>query len=74
MAHSIREMYAGDAGGERGLEGTGARGDWRRTGATGLPGNKSAVKLQEPAGGNIHAPETINSTASLYAVFPLILL
>jgi hypothetical protein len=48
-------MHAGDTGGERGLKGTGAREDWRRMGATGLPGNKSAAKLQEPAGGNTHA-------------------
>jgi hypothetical protein len=38
-------MHTGDTGGERGLEGTGARGDWRRTGATGLPGSKSVTKL-----------------------------
>jgi hypothetical protein len=45
----------GYPGGERGLEGTGARGNWQRTGATGLLGNKPAAKLQEPAGGNAHA-------------------
>jgi hypothetical protein len=61
-------MHTGDTGGERGLEGTGARGDWRRTVATGLPDNKSAIKLQEPAGGNIYAAKMINSTASLCAV------
>jgi hypothetical protein len=62
-------MHTGDTGGERRLEGTGARGNWRRTGATSLPGNKSAAKLQETAGGNISVPKTINSTASLYVVW-----
>jgi hypothetical protein len=52
-------MHTGDTGGERGLEGTGVRGDWRRTGATGLPDNKSAAKLQEPAGGNTHAQKRL---------------
>jgi hypothetical protein len=46
-------MHTGDTGGERGLEGTGALGDWRRTGATGLPGSKSAAKLWKPAGGDL---------------------
>jgi hypothetical protein len=42
MAHNTREMYTGDTGGKRGdkEEGLG-----KRTGATGSPGNKSAIKL-----------------------------
>jgi hypothetical protein len=50
-------MYTGDTGGERKLEWEGARGDWRRTGVTGLLGNKAAAKLQEPAGGNLSPPQ-----------------
>jgi hypothetical protein len=62
-------MYAGDAGGEWTLGGTGARGDWQKDGRNGLAGDKSVAKMQNPAGGNTHAPKTINSAASLCAVF-----
>jgi hypothetical protein len=42
-----------------------------KDGRNGLAGNKSAAKLQEPAGGNIYAAKMINSAASLCAVFVL---
>jgi hypothetical protein len=43
-------MHTGDTGGERGLEGTGAQGDWRKNLGNSFAGSKSVTNLRNAPG------------------------
>jgi hypothetical protein len=46
-------MHTGDTGGERGLEGEGARGDRRKNPGKGFAGSKYVTNLRNAAGGDL---------------------
>jgi hypothetical protein len=65
-------MHTGDTGGERGLEGKGARGDRRKNPGNRFAGSKSVTSLRDIAGGDLSPAQKRLIRRPRYALFVLL--